>query len=725
MPRCVSIFAFLLLAATALTSTRAEVAPPPAATPQAFDVPAGRAERTLAIFARQSAQGTLFPTDMVQGIKTLAVQGEFTPLEALSRMLAGTALRPVLDAANNTLALRNSSGRADGVIELPPYFVEEKADRQPVWRYARVAGLEVLSRCSDDVTRQWIDRQHQLHELLTLILPREFQGKSDVPTNYVLFSADLASEATREIVSAIQAQEARLASRDGKSRGSSVPVEIEGLPNTSSPTGDQGVSVRFLPNFRFWDQDSRAIFFVMNEAAYDPASITITPGYLRSLAGARTPPLPGWFTEGLITLYDGIRLPVAPVISPLARPTMSDAAYNLKYRPDKLNVATFKPFVWISTQETEAMIRTYSAQAERGHAALPEGFPFLPLATLFGSRPALGDESARTLWRYESALFINWALNPSRHLLPAADGSDPVDDPKFNGPQAFWKFLARASAGPVTEAVFKECFGFGYEEADGRLLRYLPLAAMPSTRPDGLQGGYQLTLPAPVAPPAFELRDATAGEVSRIKGRLDRLEIAYVRELYADYPELVGKYMAQARRTLRRAYDQGDRDPALLAEIGLGECDAGADAAARPFLEAAAVAKVVRPRVYYELARIRYTAIRAAGQADKLTTAEAGEVLQPLTTALRQVPALPEVYELIAEVWLRTEGRLNAAQLAVIDTGVRLFPHSIRLVSSAAILQDMHGNRERARALVAHGLTIATAPADLDRLQRLQAALAP
>ena len=45
--------------------------------------------------------------------------------------------------------------------------------------------------------------------------------------------------------------------------------------------------------------------------------------------------------------------------------------------------------------------------------------------------------------------------------------------------------------------------------------------------------------------------------------------------LNANSPELAPKYLEQARRTLRRAYDRGERDPRLLAVLGLCECDAG------------------------------------------------------------------------------------------------------------------------------------------------------
>ena len=41
---------------------------------------------------------------------------------------------------------------------------------------------------------------------------------------------------------------------------------------------------------------------------------------------------------------------------------------------------------------------------------------------------------------------------------------------------------------------------------------------------------------------------------------------------------LTPKYLEQARRTLKRGYDRDERDPRLLAVLGLCEIDAGNDA---------------------------------------------------------------------------------------------------------------------------------------------------
>src|SRR5215203_6022271 len=62
------------------------------------------------------------------------------------------------------------------VIALPPFLVEETANALP-WRYADVAGLEVLSSCPERLTRQLIANHHRLHVLLGELLPPALQLK--------------------------------------------------------------------------------------------------------------------------------------------------------------------------------------------------------------------------------------------------------------------------------------------------------------------------------------------------------------------------------------------------------------------------------------------------------------------------------------------------------------------------------------------------------------------
>jgi iron complex outermembrane receptor protein len=57
-----------------------------------FNLPADSAEKSLKAFSTQAGVEVLFPSDAAAGVRTNAVKGDFTPLEAARRMLAGTTL---------------------------------------------------------------------------------------------------------------------------------------------------------------------------------------------------------------------------------------------------------------------------------------------------------------------------------------------------------------------------------------------------------------------------------------------------------------------------------------------------------------------------------------------------------------------------------------------------------------------------------------------------------
>lgn len=171
------------------------------------------------------------------------------------------------------------------------------------------------------------------------------------------------------------------------------------------------------------------------------------------------------------------------------------------------------------------------------------------------------------------------------------------------------------------------------------------------------------------------MRDASWSEVARIKGEWERLVTRYVRK---EFLQLEGVYLDQARRTLQRAFARGDRDPRLLATLGLLELDAGNEVAAQLYLEEAVGKSVVRPRVYVELAKFRFDQelARATRNDGKLSLAQTEDVLDILMVAARQAPSLSPVYELIADVWMNCVEEPGADDFAVIDEGIGLFPRS-------------------------------------------------
>lgn len=108
------LFAGLLLAWPATQMSAAEAAQ------ISFNVPAGDAVSTLRQAARQAGREIVFIAETVQGVKTAPVQGKFTTLDALNRMVAGTELQIVqeekdgaITVTRSTPAEKNAASRRD------------------------------------------------------------------------------------------------------------------------------------------------------------------------------------------------------------------------------------------------------------------------------------------------------------------------------------------------------------------------------------------------------------------------------------------------------------------------------------------------------------------------------------------------------------------------------------------------------------------------------------
>ena len=205
--------------------------------------------------------------------------------------------------------------------------------------------------------------------------------------------------------------------------------------------------------------------------------------------------------------------------------------------------------------------------------------------------------------------------------------------------------------------------------------------------------------PGALAPlPRFKVERATPNQIARVRGEWERLAIGHVQRRL---PQAREPYLAQARRTLRRAFDAGDHDPRLLATMGLCEIDAGNPAGAREFLEPAVAGGVVRPRAYYELARLRFAELRRGEPETKpFPRAKLAPVIQPLQQALNQAPPLPEVFTLLAEAWARCEISPRTAEFAELETGARLFARHPTVAYPIALVLARHGKKTEAAAVL-------------------------
>lgn len=644
-----------------------------------FNVPAGEAAAALREFGAQAGTTLLYPPELTQGVRTPAVRGRLTAKQALDHLLADTGLSAWQDEQTGTFAIgRARNPRRSETVQLPPFVVEAKTE-PPQWWYAEGPGVEVLSQCSEQVTLQLVAQHYVLNSLLQLIVPAALQRRSDLPTTYLFFDRGKSGIA-QELLNFLRQREA----------------EIAAAKKAGGRKGDSETLVGALPNFRFWDQDTMAAFFVWDDLEGSPALMPAS-SYVRYLLEGRAPSLPRWYVDGMMELYRSVSMKTKALSGDGYARTSLDHGFTLPFGQLGEYSVSFRKGVWISDEITEHLVKSISRSESHYYQQLAVlNVAPVSLAEAFSDLPAPTPQIAqvRTCTR---ALFLRGKLANEQSR------------------QELWKFVDAASRQPITEALFRDCFHETYETAD----RQLPVALATA-----IMGREKLTISPPQAPetPSITLRRATAAEIARLKGGFNRLEIAYVRELY---PEVTGKYVEQARTTLHKAYDSGDRDPRLLAELGLCECDAGNDARALPLLEAAAQAEVKRPRVYYEIARIRFAALRAAAPSAPLSARQLATLLEPLRVARGYSPPLAEVYELTAEAWLRSSLQPDREQLMVLLQGVDLFPYRARLRFSVALLAAAQGQAAAARTLVDRGLAVSEDNQERARLLKLQSALAP
>ena len=270
--------------------------------------------------------------------------------------------------------------------------------------------------------------------------------------------------------------------------------------------------------------------------------------------------------------------------------------------------------------------------------------------------------------------------------------------------KGFIKLLSRIGNEAPTEAIFKECFGMDFKKMNLEMRGYIGFTDYKAMQYTAKKGQA-----LPDAPP-FALRDATESEAGRIVGEALRL----------------GKHGDAAHLALIAPYIRGEREASLLAALGLDERGAGHTDRARKFLEAAAAAKVARPRAYLELARLRADEARAkpAAAGGKLSEAQVGRVLEPLLVARKQRPPMAAVYGLIGEVWGRSARAPTREEFEVVLEGVQTFPRNTPLVWQATTLAAQQNFAQEALLLAKHGLKTARDPADRARFELLATAFA-
>lgn len=99
---------------------------------RSFDLPAGQAEPVLKRFSQQAGVQLVFDSRLVEHVNVNAVRGDFTPLEAAQRLLAGTVLRARRDERSGILSIE----REPTSTPPPEKKAPARADSPPATRAA-------------------------------------------------------------------------------------------------------------------------------------------------------------------------------------------------------------------------------------------------------------------------------------------------------------------------------------------------------------------------------------------------------------------------------------------------------------------------------------------------------------------------------------------------------------------------------------------------------------
>lgn len=205
MKNVLRLLVFLALASLACAADGAR---------RTFDVPAGDALVSLRAFAEQSGQEIVYPADAVRGARTQPVKGEFTPKEALDRMLGGTDL-VATQSRNGILAVsraadpngprpaplaagsdRADPGAPDPTVVLSPF--EVIADNRGYYGANTMAGTRLNSRIEDLASSITVVTKEQMQDFALLDINDIFayEAGTEGTGNYTDFQIDQSGRTT-------------------------------------------------------------------------------------------------------------------------------------------------------------------------------------------------------------------------------------------------------------------------------------------------------------------------------------------------------------------------------------------------------------------------------------------------------------------------------------------------------------------------------------------------
>jgi hypothetical protein len=582
------------------------------------------------------------------------------------------SLRVVLGAESNGAAA------GDPVVELPKFVVTDSRELPPPesWRHAAIPGFEILTNASDKATQRLIKEFEMFRQALGYVWP--IPNRVAHSTSLILCGKGAKFDAFVPAgKSGVDTATVSLFLKRGNQAAIVIDMQATTLNVLNVDDSNDAAT----------GTDSGLISVEHDKQLYRE--------YVRYLLSQNEPRAPAWFEEGLSQIimkmtFDKRSIEFAKLEDP--NTVSVQAAMNME-----LNAAA-------AAFDADTPALPGAPAEDRDFAAALRRKALVPMDKFFAVTHD-SEEATNPLgnnrWAKQAYAFVHMCLYGNRG--------------KYQ--KMFVTFLQRSAREPVTEAMFKECFRIpksdgkfkeiSYKDMLMEIRGYCDFTVYEAKLFTAKKGGPDLIdVPKPLA-----LREATQSEVGRIKG--EALVLA--------------GHEKQARAELIAPYQRGERDPDLLAALGVYEKNAGENERARKFLEAAFAGKSKRPDANLELARYRYAdALAKPAEAGGLfSSAQVSAVIEPLKLGRGQPPHLYPLYELAAETWVRSGMKPKRDDVMIVIEGAQLFPTRLKLVFQAAALAGEAGEYQAAHALADHGIKYSPEAAGKKRFEDLKKTFPP
>ncbi len=578
------------------------------------------------------------------------------------------ALRGCLFFAVASLWGAQDRPAGEPVVELPKFVVTDNRElpAPEVWRYATIPGFEVLSNASDKATQRLVKDFEEFRQALSYVWP--MPQRVSQTTSLIICGKGNKFDAFRP-KGRIGAESAT-ASLFLK-RGNQTAIVLDFQSSTLSVLNVDGADDAATGT------DSGLISVEHNKQLYRE--------YVRYLLSRSEPRQPAWLEEGLSQIIMKMRFDKRTIeFAKLEDPNTVSVQAAMTAELNALATA----------DDPEAMTLPGAPAEDRDFNAALRRRALVPLEKFFAVKHDSSEATnvlGNNVWAKQAYAFVHMCLYGERG--------------KFQKP--FGTFLQRMAREPVTEQMFKECFNMTYKQMLMQIRGYCEFTVYEAKEYRAKKGGPDLIDPVP----ALALREATQSEIGRIKGEA----------------LLMAGHTGPARAELIAPYVRGERDPDLLAALGVFERQHGEEERARKFLEAAFKAKTKRPDACLELARYRYADAMAkpAGADRLLSVAQVKGIVEPLLVGRTQPPHNYAIYDLMADAWARGDTKPKREEAVPMIEGAMLFPLRLKLVYQCVYFANDIGDAKSAHALADHGIKYAPDAAVRKRFEDVKATLPP